>query len=35
MPYHELCIEERVTIQLALVQGFSLRRIAVLIVSVP
>ncbi|WP_165671416.1 helix-turn-helix domain-containing protein [Metapseudomonas otitidis] len=29
--YHELRIEEHVTIQLALVQGFSLRKIAGLI----
>lgn len=31
MSYHELSIEERITIQLGQAQGFSLRRIAGLI----
>jgi IS30 family transposase len=35
MSYHELSVEERVTIQLGHVQGFSLRRIALLIKRSP
>ena len=35
MSYHELSIEERVTIQLGHVQGFSLRKIALLIERSP
>ncbi|CAI8814002.1 hypothetical protein EMIT0P265_270012 [Pseudomonas zeae] len=35
MPYHELSVEERVTIQLGHVQGFSLRRIALMIKRSP
>jgi IS30 family transposase len=35
MSYHELSIEERVTIQLGLAQGFSQRRIARLINRAP
>ncbi|VVN47986.1 IS30 family transposase ISPsp8 [Pseudomonas fluorescens] len=35
MSYHELSVEERVTIQLSHVQGFSLRRIALLIKRSP
>lgn len=35
MSYHELSIEERITIQLGQAQGFSLRRIAGLIKRSP